>query len=141
LLKIIRLKGISPPQLQLSQLTKFAGLTNLNPVQFTKVNGKVKCGMVTGNKNGPTAPGTRVTGATEKPVVRASFTMLTVMCTKAIGRRIRPMGKESTPMQMVRGMWENGKMTSSMAVVLKPGPMALSTKGTTLRAKSMGLES
>jgi hypothetical protein len=139
--KICQPKGIWPPKLQLRKPTKCAGLFSLNREQFTKVNGRVKCETVTGNKNGPTAPDTRVTGETEKPMARASCTTLTVMCTKAIGKKIRPMGKVSTPMPMVRGMSESGKMTSNMVAGSKRGQMALSTKVTILKAKSMVQES
>jgi hypothetical protein len=139
--KIGRPKDNWPPQLQLHQYTKCAGLNSLNRVQFTKVNGKVKCRTVTENKNGLTAPGMRVLGETVKQMARASCTMLTVMCTKAIGKRIRPTAEVSTPMPMVRGMSESGKMTSKMVKDSKLGPMVLYMKEIILRAKNMGQES
>ena len=91
------------------------------------------------NRGGQMVLSTRVSGTSEKQMVRASCTMPTVTFMKAIGSRIKLMVEAFILTRMAQNMSVIGKTTSSMALVWRRGPMALSTKVNTKKGRSTAL--
>ena len=92
--------------------------------------------MVMVNKNGLTGANTLVNGAMVLPVGMANFTMLMVTSMMECGNKIKQTDMEPTSMQMVLSTQVSGKMTNSMAMVMRHGQMELSTRASTSRVKN-----
>lgn len=101
------------------------------------VNGGTTCVMAMANNYGLTIQSMRATGIKIKQTDLASSFMLMGIFMKVNGKKIRPMEKVLTLMQMVRDILEIGKMTSNMGLELKVGLMEQFTKECIMRGKRM----
>jgi hypothetical protein len=94
--------------------------------------------MVGEYRFGWTGQDMRATGRTTRQMGEVGLSMLMAMFTRANGRMIKLMVKESTPIQMALAMKEIGKKISSTAMALRDGPMVLAIKDSMLRGRNMG---
>jgi hypothetical protein len=108
----------------------------------TKVSGleTPKLEMAEEYKYGLTGLGMKVIGSTIKQMAEADWSMLMVMCTRANGRMIKHMEKESTPIPMDPGTKVIGEKISSMDLVLRNGLMVLVIREIMLKVKNMEKE-
>lgn len=81
-----------------------------------------------GNRLGRTEPSTQATGDLTKRTERARSGTSRATSTRDIGRTIRLMATESTPIQMEQSIRVTGKTISNTAGASKSGRMALSMK-------------
>lgn len=95
--------------------------------------------MVLENRNGLIMRSISVNGQTIKPMARENLFMLMVMCTKEIGPMIKQMEQVHICMLTAHYIKDNGKMTYSMVMVLRLGPMEANILASMLTVARMGL--
>ena len=79
------------------------------------------------SKYGPMVPDMRANGELIRPMVKASYTMLMAMYTKASGSMIRLKGLVVILMPTEHTTKENGSMTNNTVTAWNLGPMVLAT--------------